>query len=556
MRVKTFRVIPSVSIQPPVVITSKKSHKKIQFHQPQLSPSFSNKVPSLSPTTTTSSRTKKKEGIIQFKVKRKALSFEKQLLDHQKLVVKHMLNHRSCLTYHGPGSGKTRIAVVLVALLKKPALVVVPASLKENFAKEIDKIEKESKTKIDRALFHIISSHTFLDFLPENCQDKLLIVDEAHELRNAEGKISKKVLACTERASKVLLMTGSPLVNRPSDIAPLINMCVKGHMKIEVGGWFRKRTFTEIPTGESFVKTFGEDGLNDLGKELWSKLFPCIFSYYLPPKTPDFPTMEMFDVMIPMDPQQLNVYEHWENQALTRSMIEMLSGKNISLLDAAITKLPAFRAYLDGGRRICNVVTVNGKIIAPKFEAMMKKLEASSGKAIIFSQFLSKGIEVIETMLREKGISYVKFTGKESENQKKAAVEAYNTDKVRVFLLSRAGGLGLDLKNTDTIHIMEASWNTAIISQAIFRGVRYKSHTDPHAVVKVYKYYCYKPSNYLGTIWKQMSGNNSRKKSVKLSADMYLLELSIKKEQANQQFLYYAIQHAMEQDVVCGIPTL
>ena len=51
---------------------------------------------------------------------------------------------------------------------------------------------------------------------------KILIIDEAHRLRNYSGKIPRGILEESKVAHKVILLTGTPLVNFPSDIALLI----------------------------------------------------------------------------------------------------------------------------------------------------------------------------------------------------------------------------------------------------------------------------------------------------------------------------------------------
>jgi SNF2 family DNA or RNA helicase len=458
--------------------------------------------------------------------------YQSQLLEHQRNVVKFMLSHRGALVYHGMGSGKTRIAVILVALLKRPAVVVLPASLKENFYKEIH------ATKVSESLFEVYSMKSFLDHTPD-CKDKILIVDEAHMLRNPEGKVSKKVLECAESALKVLLLTGTPLVNRPGDIAPLLNMIVKDKINITVGSSFLSRkTFRSIPTGEAFVRAFGPDGLNDTGRKLWAELFPCVFSYYLPPKSPDFPSMQVIDVKVPMSADQATVYKAWETKSLTPAMVRMLMNPDT---EVDVTKMPQFRAYLDGGRRICNAVSEGDVLSAPKFYKMISNLQQTPGKAIVFSHYLAKGIDVAANVLDGNDITYKVFTGNETPTQKKDAVDAYNKDKVRCFLFSSAGGVGLDLKETMSVHVMDPAWNESDIFQAIYRAVRYKSHKDPNTIVKVFRYYCYKPYE-----------------SKTLSADMYLYQVSQKKNKINQEFLTYAIDHAMESQGVgsCTIETL
>lgn len=469
---------------------------------------------------------------LKAKTNSKSTVHQSKLLDHQRRVVKFMLTHRGALVYHGMGSGKTRIAIILVALLKLPAIVVLPASLKENFYKEV------RTAQVSESLFNVYSMKSFLDNTPD-CKGKLLIVDEAHMLRNPDGKVSKKVLECAEMAKKVLLLTGTPLVNRPGDIAPLLNMIVKDRINITIGSSvFTRKTFRSIPTGEAFVRAFGSNGLNSTGKQLWAELFPCVFSYYLPPKSPDFPSMQVIDVKVPMSTDQATVYKAWETKSLTPAMVRMLANPDT---EVDVTKMPQFRAYLDGGRRICNAVKEGDMLSAPKFYKMISNIQQTPGKALIFSHYLAKGVDIAATVLDTQDITYKVFTGNETPTQKKDAVDAYNQDKVRCFLFSSAGGVGLDLKETMSVHIMDPAWNESDIFQAIYRAVRYKSHKNPNTVVKVYRYYCYKPYD-----------------SKTLSADMYLYKVSQAKDKINKEFLSYAIEHAMESQGVgsCTIDTL
>lgn len=507
--------------------------------------------------TTKSRKGKGKSGTTKgITTKKSFATIESKLLDHQQRVVNHMLSHRGLLVNHGMGAGKTRIAVALSALLRVPSVVVLPASLRQNFDKEIDNMSADLGRQIPKSLYTVISLQSFLDG-EVDCNGKILIVDEAHELRNPQGKVSQKVQECAMNAYKVLLLTGTPLVNSPADIAPLLNMIVKGRMNIQVGrlstnhdplggGLFgiNKTTFTDIPTGDSFFRYFGSDGLNRVGKELWSRLLPCVFSHYTPPKTGDFPTAVSHDVMVPMVPQQLRVYNAWVNKTLTKPMIEMLKSKkvlkDVGTFDTLLTKSPAFKAYLDGGRKICDSVEDGTTIYAPKFDEMIAKLKETTGKAIVFTQYIEKGVHVAEKKFIEHGITYVKFTGEETPLQKKIAVEKYNDGKVRVFLLSSAGGVGLDLKETETIHVMDPAWNLSKIKQVVARGVRYKSHKNPNAVVHIYHYFCTLPSNFFGNLFSDDS------KRITVSSDIYLREVSMRKDSLNSVFLDYCITASME----------
>ena len=52
---------------------------------------------------------------------------------------------------------------------------------------------------------------------------KTVIIDEAHRLRN-NGGISKRITKATKNINKILLLTGTPMVNGPEDISNLANL--------------------------------------------------------------------------------------------------------------------------------------------------------------------------------------------------------------------------------------------------------------------------------------------------------------------------------------------
>ena len=51
--------------------------------------------------------------------------------------------------------------------------------------------------------------------------------------------------------------------------------------------------------------------------------------------------------------------------------------------------------------------------------------------------------------------------------------------KIRTYIIiSKAGGEGIDLKNTRNVIILDPSWNNSVDSQVIGRAIRFMSHSD------------------------------------------------------------------------------
>jgi len=216
-------------------------------------------------------------------------------------------------------------------------------------------------------------------------------------------------------------------------------------------------------------------------------------------------------------------------------------------MSTLFSELPQFKAYLDGGRRICNMAELNGVKFYPKFTQALEIIKSTAGKCVVFSQFIRNGIDIMEDLLRMNNISYSRFTGRESRKQKDEAVTLYNTDQVKVFLFSGAGGQGLSLLNTEVGLIMEPHWNMTKIQQAIGRVARYKSHTGPNKSITIYKFYCAKPEKKKGFFSSRDNiGSRKPKPVLDQSADMYLWELSKQKDANNRKFLKHSFKYSIE----------
>ena len=145
------------------------------------------------------------------------------LKPHQKKVVTYMkkTNVNGLILYHGLGSGKTITAIAITELYKNKVLVIVPASLRVQWKEEL----KKMNVKLQK--YNIVSYEEFVNLLKKNKSYSLkntnVIVDEAHRIRNASGVIADKIIKLLQQCDKVLLLTGTPMVNAPVDMSPLIN---------------------------------------------------------------------------------------------------------------------------------------------------------------------------------------------------------------------------------------------------------------------------------------------------------------------------------------------
>ena len=147
----------------------------------------------------------------------KLAKLKTELKEHQQRVVDRLEeeDQPGLVAVHGLGSGKTLTSIAVADALGMPADVVTPAALQENYRKEM---KKHVQGKGPKAALHTLE--TVARRGGENLTNPLLILDEAHRIRNpGKGRDSLR----QSPAEKRLALTGSLLYNHPSDIAGPIN---------------------------------------------------------------------------------------------------------------------------------------------------------------------------------------------------------------------------------------------------------------------------------------------------------------------------------------------
>lgn len=106
---------------------------------------------------------------------------------------------------------------------------------------------------------------------------------------------------------------------------------------------------------------------------------------------------------------------------------------------------------------------------------ILNRLLKEGHKVLIFSQF-TKMLELIGVVLSEQDISFSLLTGEVSQEEREEEIALFASTKLdanNVFLLStRAGGLGINLVEADTIILFDNDWNPQMDIQAMGRAHR------------------------------------------------------------------------------------
>lgn len=367
------------------------------------------------------------------------------LKEHQIKVINYMNKHKSLLVVHATGLGKTLTALTVSQCYidefpTNKVIVISPASLVHNFEKEMEKYGyKLSKNYM---------FYSFDKFLKENkniCNKSLIIIDEVHNVRSMKVKYLE-IFKCVMKCHKLLLLTATPYVNSLLDFKPLINMLYFDEFVYE-----RTNPESEDPIFKALYSKYSNYSDYELNLNKIEKLLKGKVSY-LEKEGLYFPNVIVSKIDFTMSTEVYDKYEKALN------------------VDKDFGKHP--EVFYSGYRQAVNIIGVNN-YLNQKINFIKILLEENK-KIIIYTNWLEHGVDVLKKYLQNE--KYGSITGKTSIETRNNLVNDYNTNKIKILILTKAGSEGLDLKETNYIVILDPVWNMATLDQIIGRGVRYKSH--------------------------------------------------------------------------------
>lgn len=396
------------------------------------------------------------------------------LQPHQQAALKRALVNNLILA-HSTGSGKTLTSIAIADALGRPATVLTPASLVENYRKELAK-HKKGGPKVD-----VLSLPTAVARNYKVPEGNTLIIDEAHSLRNSGTAKQQYIKRQLERAGRVFALTGTPAYNQITDWAPLVNIVAKDTIVPEDAASFRQKYISEREIKPSWwqrllygTKPGIVESLKN-GKDLQRRL-----SKYVDIFDADVEKPERIDKVYHtvMSPEQSDMYRY-----VSMNMPPSLLSKIRANIPPSKAESRQLNAFLTGVRQISN--TAEGfnteadagtkiKLAVKNLSEAMKANPAM--RALVYSNFIESGVGSYAKQLDRLHIPYGVYTGALSSGQKKELVDEYNAGRLPVLLASGAGSEGLDLKGTRLIQLLEPHWNNSRLEQVIGRGIRYRSH--------------------------------------------------------------------------------
>jgi len=478
-----------------------------------------------------------------------------EVKEHQQRIL-DKLDKGSMIAAHSMGSGKTLTALLAAEKAQKDfpdehVTAIVPASLVNNMNDQI----KEHGVVIDPNRFHVTTYDKAVNDIHNVSARKhsLVIVDEAHRLRNKGTMRSSELDKVLKTSRKNLLLTGTPSYNKPEDIAVLVNKAAGGKILPDDAKGFEERFIGRRKVDPGFlakhvlgVKPGEVTYLKNQG-ELRDSLRQYVDTYDAQnTNAEDFPTVTHHTVKVDMDKDQQRIYKFLEEDVPAPVRWKIRLGLPLSKKESS-----DLNAFSTGIRQASNnikpyVPNPDSYGASPKQRKMADSIQERLGsdknyRGISYSNYLESGLRPLSKELNDRGIANSIYDGSLSAREKDAMVEDYNSGKVKQLLVSSSGAEGLNTKGTKLVQIMEPHFNKSKIDQVVARGVRFKSHAhlpDNERHVDVEHYHSTMPTGMIDKIV-------GRKTS---TIDEYLTNASEQKDKVKNDIMNLVKQSSDRED--------
>ncbi len=410
------------------------------------------------------------------------------------------------------GLGKTIQTLAHILLekesgrMQKPALVIAPTTLMNNWLKESEKFAPSLKVLIlqggeRKKHFETLYEYDIiLTTYPLLARDQeilvkhefhLLILDEAQNIKNAQTQAHHTIRLLN--AQHKLCLTGTPIENHLGELWAFFHILLPGFLGDE-------KQFQRL-----FRKPIEKEGSLERKAILQKRIHPFMLrrtkkevALDLPPKTEILSAIELTQ-------KQKDLYEAVRLTMMKKVLSEVenkgIARSHIIVLDALLK----LRQICCDPRLLKNSqveVTAEDSAKLSYLMGMVEELLEEKRQILLFSQFTSM-LALIEKELVARSIPYAIITG-DTKDRSTPVTEFQDGTKPLMLISLKAGGTGLNLTAADTVIHYDPWWNPAVENQATDRAHRI-GQTKP---VFVYKFIA------TGSIEEKILHLQSRKKAM------------------------------------------
>jgi SWI/SNF-related matrix-associated actin-dependent regulator 1 of chromatin subfamily A len=401
-------------------------------------------------------------------VKDVIISYEKYShrppLEHQKESIQKLVENKKFILADDMGLGKTT-STIIAALESgaKKVLIICPATLKINWKREIENYSDktvfiaEGKNFSTEHDFVIINYDIIKNFHDSKKKDDsqilranfdLVVVDEAHYIKNATAQRTKLINDIVKKVDRIWLLTGTPMTSRPIDYYNLLSLVDSPVAKNWMAYAIRYCQGYQFNVGGRKVwNVMGASNLEELRDRTLGLTLRRLKEDVL-----DLPDKIITPVYLRLKSKEyeevMGEYYNWYEKNPEES----------KSLTVQFTKLTKVRQII-ADEKITQTIELAENIIE------------QDKKVIIFCNFTNSLNKIVEHF----GKSVVKVDGSMSKHERQHSVDSFQeNDKVKVFVGNiKAAGVGLTLTAAEAVIMNDLSFLPSDHSQAEDRAYRY-----------------------------------------------------------------------------------
>jgi hypothetical protein len=332
------------------------------------------------------------------------------------------------------------------------------------------------------------------DQLVNEFSNRIIIIDEIHNLRPQKAQKGRddsstyyeyyKTFLHIVQNCKIILLSGTPMVDRHTEIVPLMNLILPLNNQLDTKDLQTPDVFKRKVRGRiSYVRSSGN--------------FPRRIDMGVVRK----PFVSTKVVYSPMSDYQYARYIAVRGQRKEGEDVDDDNAFSINIRLAATFVYPPgtddVKSVLQS--RDKTLLTTNLGTYSSKYATILRQLNdpaAQNKLAYVYSFFVAGGgSELFYNILLRNGFTPFK-KGRKGKNQvaiirdemsiseRKAVINTFRSPEnshgeyIRVLVGTSITGEGVDFKNIRQVHIVYPHWNYSVLEQAVTRAIREKSHWD------------------------------------------------------------------------------
>ncbi|MCT4662949.1 MAG: SNF2-related protein [Tissierellales bacterium] len=360
------------------------------------------------------------------------------LRSYQMFGTKYILHQRNSLLGDEMGLGKTIQSIAAMGELKlkgkKYFFVVCPASVLINWSREVENHSelkaisiygKDRDNSLREWLKHggvAVSTYETISRIniPSSHKIDMLVVDEAHYVKNPNAIRSKAVMKLSQISSMKLFMTGTPIENNIDEMCNLVK-CLQPNVAKKI------QSMRHISNAPQFRQKVAPVYLRRVREDVLTEL-------------PDLQEKEEWSVFTP---HEIEAYRN-----------SVMSGNFMSMRQVS-----------------WNTSSISNSSKAKRLIEICEEAKISNQKIIVFSYFRDV-IQKVNNLLNERTLEPI--TGSVSSQRRQEIIDEFTHAPSGTVLVSQvtAGGIGLNIQSANVVVFCEPQIKPSIENQAISRVYR------------------------------------------------------------------------------------